>query len=405
MNESDVRDERLAELLDRAVRAVQPSAAPERAIRTGDWRRAARLAASILTAVVFLTGAVWAASIVGTDEEQPADDSTIVSFTSSDAPWTFDYPSNWHLATQNSASPDRAVNVLRTTVANGELPEGASTHGPNSEGDTELTSALGEAGAVVLVQREWGGALSPPEPEPRDPGPFADDRQSPGWTYRERVGCDGTLCFRAVEWFGPAASQEDRAVAAAIASSVRLADLERWTETDGVETTLHDEDDLFTITYPADWFVSDVPINDRVCSPFEILALATYPLRPGGEAVIDAQLPSKAVEDMGPNDILIWVNDSGNSCGGERTSGDGSGFPERPEHLAPSEPCENWTQLCAEPNGDRLDLDGVRAWWLGFADAGRGFYAFVGMGVQAYADDARAQLAWDVLDSLRFLPR
>jgi hypothetical protein len=148
-----------------------------------------------------------------------------------------------------------------------------------------------------------------------------------------------------------------------------------------------------------------VPINDSVCQPFEILALATYPLRPGGEAVIDAQLPSNALEDLGPNDILIWINDSGNACGGERTSGDGSGFPERPGHFGPSEPCESWTRLCPEPSGQKLDLGGVRAWWLGFADAGRGFYAFVGMGEQAYADQARSQLAWEVLDSLRILPR
>jgi hypothetical protein len=30
---------------------------------------------------------------------------------------------------------------------------------------------------------------------------------------------------------------------------------------------------------------------------------------------------------------------------------------------------------------------------------------FVGMGEQAYANPARARLAWDVLNSLRFLPR
>lgn len=403
MNESDVRDERLAELLDRAVRSVQPATAPERAIRRGDWRRALRLATSILTAVVFLTGAIWAASIVGTERGQPADESTIVSFTSPDAPWTFEYPSDWDVATWNSASPDRIVNVLRTTVANGELPEGASGYGPNSEGNAELTSALGEAGAVVLVQREWGGALSPPEPEPADPGPFVDDPQSPGWTYRERVGCDRTLCFRVIEWFGPAASQEDRAAAAAIVSSARLADLERWTETDGVDTTLHDEDDLFTVTYPVDWFVSAVPINDWVCSPFEILALATYPLRPGGEAVMDAQLPSNAVEDLGPNDILIWVNDSGSACGGERTSGNGSGFPERPDRFGPVNVCGDFDRLYPSDGSDQVP--GIRGWWIAFEDAGRGFYVFVGMGEQAYADEARAQLAWDVLDSLRFLPR
>lgn len=266
MNESDVRDERLAELLDKAVRGMQPATAPERAIRRGDWRRALRLATSILTAVAFVTGAIWAAAIVGTDGGRPADESAIVSFTSPDAPWTFEYPSSWDVATWNSASPDRIVNMLRTTVANGELPEGASAYGPNSEGNTELTSALGDAGAVVLVQRVWGGALSPPEPEPSQAGPFVDDPQSPGWTYRERVACDGTLCFHVIEWLGPDVSEEDRAAAAAIADSVRLGNVERWFESDGARTTLHDEDDLFRVTYPSDWIVSDEPINDWVCS-------------------------------------------------------------------------------------------------------------------------------------------
>jgi hypothetical protein len=66
--------------------------------------------------------------------------------------------------------------------------------------------------------------------------------------------------------------------------------------------------------------------------------------------------------------------------------------------------------VCPEPQGDWMrDFDqpipGIHGCWLGFHDAGRQFYVFVGMGERAYSDPARAQLAWDVLDSLRFLPR
>lgn len=90
-------------------------------------------------------------------------------------------------------------------------------------------------------------------------------------------------------------------------------------------------------------------------------------------------------------------------------SGDAGAFAERPPRFEPSEPCgrDDWSRLCPEPSGRtaRLTIPSIRAWWLGFADAGRGFKVFVGMGEQAYADPARAQLAWDVLDSLRFLPR
>jgi hypothetical protein len=366
-------------------------------------RRAGRLAASLATVAVFVGGAIWATALGrGANDGVPGVESPIITFASPEAPWTFEYPSEWDVRTTASAGPDRIANALVTVVANGSLP---ADIGNDVNLDPGIASALGEAGAVVLVDRFWSHA-TPLGGEDQGPGPFAEDAQNPGWTYRERARCDGTLCFHVIEWLGPAASQEDRAATAAIADSVRLGNVERWTETDGVRTTLHDENDLFTVTYPSGWIVSDEPINTWVCSPFEILALATYPLRPGGEAVIDAQLPSNAVEDLGPNDILIWINDSGSACGGERASGDGSGFPERPRRFGPSEPCESWTRLCPEPDGELLDsYPGIGAWWMGFADAGRGFYVFVGMGEQAYADPGRAQLAWDVLDSFRFLPR
>ncbi|MEO8291782.1 MAG: hypothetical protein ABI635_01475 [Actinomycetota bacterium] len=293
------------------------------------------------------------------------------------------------------AGSELMTNILRTTVANLPVPAD-SRYGPNSSANA--TSLFGDTGAVVLIERLWTHA-APLSSENQGPGPFAEDAQNPGWSFRERVRCDGTLCFHAIEWLGPAASEEDRSAAAAVADSAGLANVERWTETDGIRTTLHDENDLFTVTYPNDWLVSDEPIQPNLSSPFEILALATYHLRPGGEAVIDFQLPSNAVEDLGPNDILIWLNDAG----------EGNGMPPRPSAFEPSTPCENWSRLCPEPKGDWMrefdqPIPGIHGWWLGFHDAGRQFYVFVGMGEQAYADPARAQLAWDVLDSLRFLP-
>jgi hypothetical protein len=312
MDDSDVRDERLAELLDTAVRGIKPAMSPERAIRSGNWRRGLYLAASIVTVVAFVSGAILAAAIVRSGGGEPASESTIASFTSREAPWTFDYPSAWSVRTMEHAGPELRANILRTTVANVPVPANAD-YGPNSSGSA--TSLFGDAGAVVLIERLWTHA-APLGVKDQGPGPFVEDAQNPGWTFRERARCDGTLCFHVIEWLGPAVSDQDRAAVAAIADSVRLGNVERWSDTDGVRTTLHDENDLFTVTFPSEWIVSDEPINTRTCSPFEILALATYPLRPGGEAVIDTQLPSNAVDDMGPNDILIWVNDSGSTCGG-----------------------------------------------------------------------------------------
>ncbi len=356
-----------------------------------------RLVAAIVGLCIALAGtAVAYIAIARSGGGKPAHGSTILTFTSLEAPWMFEYTSAWSVRTMNRASPGLIANILRTTVANVPVPRDAE-YGPNSSANA--TSLFGDKGTVVLVERVWTHA-TPLGGENQGPGPFAEDAQNPGWTFRERVRCDGTLCFHVIEWLGPAVSQEDREAVSAIAESVRLANIERWTETDGVRTTLHDENDLFTATYPNDWRVSDEPIQPNVSSPFEILALATYPLRPGGEAVIDFQLPSNAVEDLGPNDILIWLNDAG----------EGNGMPARPSAFEPSTPCEKWSRLCLEPKGDWTrgfdkPIPGVHGWWLGFHDSGRQFYVFVGMGEQVYADPARAQLAWDVLDSLRFLPR
>jgi hypothetical protein len=153
----------------------------------------------------------------------------------------------------------------------------------------------------------------------------------------------------------------------------------------------------YSVAVPAGWEVADRPINTWVSDPQEILAMATYPLRAGGEAVVDFQLPSRAVEDLGPSDLLIWLNDAGSA----------KSFPPRPDRFEPSRPCEGWTKLCSEPTGRTVwagddRAPDMRGWWLGFADSGRGFYVFVGMGEQAYDDPARAQQAWDILDSLSF---
>ena len=399
MNDLDVRDDRLAELLDRAVGDVQASTTSDTAVRRGDRRRALRLAASFVTALVFVVVAIWASAITDSRREPAANGSAIVDFASPDAPWTFAYPSAWSVSTVDHAGPELIANVLRTTVSNVPIPQDAE-FGPNSS--PNASSLFGDAGVVVLVERVWSPAMQLGG-NPEGPGSFADDAQNPGWTFRERARCDGTLCFHVIEWLGPASSAEDRATAATIADSAHLGDVERWTETDGITTTLHDEVDLFTVTYPSDWSVPDEPINDWVCSPFEIVTVATYAVEPGGEAVTDFQLPSHAVDGLGPNDILIWVNEAGNACGGKRLSDSGSAFPERPERFGPLNVCGDFDRLC--PSDGRDMVPGIRGWWIAFKDAGRAFYVFVGMGEDAFANEARAQQTWDVLDSLRFLPR
>lgn len=400
MRTDDRRDDRLGEALDRAVRDLRADPAPERAMRRGTWRRAGRIAAALVTVAAFLGGASWAAIVVGDDEATPDLGSDLSTFASLEAPWTFAHPSSWDVATTRSEGPERMANMLRSTIANGPLPGGSGGLGV---GDERVASSLGDEGAVVIVERFWSHS-APLDCDVWGPRTFAADASNPGWEFRERHRSEGTLCFAVLEWFGPEASDADRAAAAAVADSVRLGDLERWTETDGLLTTLHDEGDGFTITFPADWLPSAEPINTWVCSPYEILALATYPLRPGGEAVIDSQVPSLAIEDLGPNDTMIWLNEDGSTCdGGTPVGGSNEGFPPRPHPMGPFTVCRD-AELCPDPDGLGLGIPRLRAWWFYFGDQGRGIYVFVGMGEEAFADDARVQLAWDVLDSLRFLP-
>jgi len=47
---------------------------------------------------------------------------------------------------------------------------------------------------------------------------------------------------------------------------------------------------------------------------------------------------------------------------------------------------------------------GLRAWWIPFQDAGRGFYAFVELGPGVGHDGQVLRVVWHVLDSLRFQP-
>src|SRR4029453_15177664 len=128
-----------------------------------------------------------------------------------------------------------------------------------------------------------------------------------------------------------------------------------------------------------------------VSDPREILAMATYPLRPGGEGAIDAQVPSKALADLGPNDMFIWVP--------ERDGADAS-YPPRPASFSPEAICSGYAD-CEQ--GRALGLQGIRAWWYYFRDGDHGVYVFVGMGETVYQDQARSHEAWEILDSLRFV--
>jgi hypothetical protein len=269
------------------------------------------------------------------------------------------------------------------------------------------------AGAVLLVTDELGAGAGP-APAPADLAPMPERLT---WANAANVEddarCGGEPMTRGVWRFahagrdvsaflalgGPLRDETTTTIAWMIVESMEFSqplDDGRWMESDGSSFTLHDEDDAFTITYPSDWIVSDVPVNTWVSSPREILALATYPLRPGGEAVTDGQVPSHAMEDLGPSDAFIWVNDGGSV--GDRP-------PERPVPFGPATVCGVGRDLCPDPEGRSLGIGGVRAWWIYFEDQGRLIYVFVAMGEDAFPDPALAAAPWAILDSLVLEPR
>ncbi|HYJ61662.1 MAG TPA: hypothetical protein VE032_09395 [Actinomycetota bacterium] len=195
----------------------------------------------------------------------------------------------------------------------------------------------------------------------------------------------------AVAW---AATTMGRDVQSVTSTEPRLVGDREYFHADDV-TTLVDHGDGFEIAFPAGWTAAEGRINDWVSSPREILALATYPLRPGGEAVTDGQVPSNAMDDLGPDDAFIWVNDGGD--GGDR-------LPARPSVFGPMMVCVDGSALCPDPEGRALGIQGVRAWWMYFGDGGRTVYVFVAMGEERFRDPGGSRAVWDVLDSLRIEP-
>jgi hypothetical protein len=141
-----------------------------------------------------------------------------------------------------------------------------------------------------------------------------------------------------------------------------------------------DEAAGFTVSYPASWHLAKTSLTPILSSPHEIFSVGTYPLVPGG---LCAQFPSKAIEDLGPRDALVSVQEASPFQGIRPTlfgPTDGTGRDESPG--------------CTHTPKEFIHR------WIPFASDGRAFYAYVAMGVDATRSTRRS--AWGVLDSLVF---
>jgi hypothetical protein len=398
---NDVRDEALGATLEQEAQRIEtvPVDRLPEVLRRGNRLRVIRFTAIVAALAVF----AGATSLAGLSLRNETIESGVTRrYSSRAAPWTFNYPSGWTTKTISRAGPELKTNVLRTTIVNGPMPSLANDYGPNSVGNDALTGEAGDAGAIVLIVRFWGGKPSADDNPLIGPGAFGDDAESPGWKFRERTRCDGSLCFVVVEWLGPSVSDEDRNAAAEIASSVRLADVDRWTESNGVSTTLHDEARGYAVTYPNDWTVANKNLTPWLTSPGEILSLGTFPLEVStdpddGLRIFDAPIAPKALADMTSGDAFVSLQESGGQIG--------AFFDPRPDRFGPLG-CEDAISGCRPSEDPDLPDDArnvpFRGWWIPFQDSGRGFYLFVAIGNEA-TPELREEV-WAVADSLVFDP-
>ena len=140
-----------------------------------------------------------------------------------------------------------------------------------------------------------------------------------------------------------------------------------------------------TVAYPRGWRVAEEPLTPHLAEPVEVLHAATYPLRPGGDRC--AHVPENALEDLGPGDALVSVY--------EQTTPSET-FPSRPPRFVPSAGSAPESAQCLErPDSPELLYRLHR-----FEDAGRRFYVYVAIGVDAGAE-TRDEAA-RVVESLRF---
>jgi hypothetical protein len=149
-------------------------------------------------------------------------------------------------------------------------------------------------------------------------------------------------------------------------------------------TSYRDPELGFAVRYPSDWHRAEERLTPNLGDPTEILSLGTFRLRAGGDRC--AHMPVRALEDFGPTDAFISIQERAKPGKGE--------FQPRPVFRAPTD--RRTGRFCV-PDPDRADD------WLFFTDNGRGFYAIVALGTEA-SPETRGQLE-EVLNSLQIAPR
>jgi hypothetical protein len=139
---------------------------------------------------------------------------------------------------------------------------------------------------------------------------------------------------------------------------------------------------------PPGWQRATVSLTPHLVDPREVLSAGTFQLR--YRETECAHVAGSALEDMGPTDAFITLQERGLDPGS-----DWAGFPPRPAHFGPTLGGSSEASACV-PSAQFTDH------WFTFSDAGRHFHVLVAFGPKA--PDAVQREAWGLLDSLRVDP-
>ena len=138
----------------------------------------------------------------------------------------------------------------------------------------------------------------------------------------------------------------------------------------------------------AGWQAAPSALTPHLQDPREVLAIGTYPLR--YRETDCAHVPGSALEDLGPGDALVTLQERGLDRGSLW-----SGFPERPARFGPELGSRSEASQCV-PAARLIDH------WFAFTDGDRHFHVLVAFGERA--SPAVREQAWSILDTLRVDP-
>jgi hypothetical protein len=408
---NDVRDEALGAKLEQEanrIESVPVDRLPD-VLRRGGRLRAIRFTAIGAALAVFAGAVSWTGlTLPNAEDVIPADIAEWRTYASLESDrWTLQVPPPWRI---QALGPCRLSTIQRgAVVTNVDFAFRNRDGALAGCGEPFVWAGFPRDGVALAVQpfEHFGLAVGGPiTPFPLTPDLMDQSGAVRGGPPESYVGIripgeDYPVAIVS-RWVGPDASAADVDALDRMLASLEVRSSDRWTETDGGLTTLHDEKDNYVVTYPSEWIVADENLTPWLGSPWEILSLGTFTLRVSenpedGLRIWDAPVTPAALADMSSDDALVSVQEAGLGGFGDRHR--------RPVTFGPLG-CEDAIYGC-HPSEDPDLPDAARnvpfrAWWIPFQDAGRGFYLFVAIGNDA-SPELREQ-AWAVADSLAFDP-